>query len=257
MAATAAQIPEIYQSYPTCRTAGGLSYVNIADEYVEWLAFANAGMLNRGNLVAFDHALRNLPPAGAMLEIGAFAGLSTNLLGYYRKKHRITRPFFNCDRWQFEGAAGSVGGTGLSHADYRAFVRESYVRNVRMFSGQDLPQTIELLSDEFFEAWENRISVDDVFGRRATLGGPLAFCYIDGNHSYEFARRDFVNTDRCLEPGGFILFDDSADGTKFEVGAVVQEISRRTDYRVVLKNPNYLFQKIDHSLGRARPVSRS
>ena len=90
----------------------------------------------------------------------------------------------------------------------------------------------------------------DAWGKKAEAmlagfrGNTNKFCYIDGNHSYEFARRDFENTDRFLEPGGFILFDDSADGTKFEVGAVIDEVKRMSNYRVVLKNPNYLVQKI-------------
>jgi hypothetical protein len=50
--------------------------------------------------------------------------------------------------------------------------------------------------------------------------------------------------DPYLLPRGFILFDDSADGTKFEVGRLVEDVKRRDDYRVVVKNPNYLVQKI-------------
>ena len=233
-----------YRSFPVSRTGSGTPYVNISDEYVEWLTFAVPGMLSRGNLLAWDYAMRNLPPRGAMVEIGAFAGLSTNLLSYYRRKHGVTAPFFNCDRWQFEGAEGKVGKSELSHVEYRAFVRESYQRNVRTFSRDDLPHTIELVSDEFFEAWGRARRTDDLFGRAVKLGGPIAFCYIDGNHTYAFARRDFENVDRYLEPGGFVHFDDSADGTRFEVGRVVQDVKRLANYRMALKNPNYLFQKI-------------
>ena len=54
------------------------------DEYVEWLCFANAGMLDRGNLYCFDYAIRNLPSSAPLIEIGSFCGLSTNLITYYK-----------------------------------------------------------------------------------------------------------------------------------------------------------------------------
>jgi hypothetical protein len=234
-----------YREYPVGRTGSGIPFVNIQDEFVSWLTFANSGMLSKGNLLCFDYAIRNLPAEGAMVEIGVCAGLSTNLLAYYRARHGVSGPFFNCDAWRFEGVVGqTLGKSGVRHDDYRAFVRESYLRNVRMFSGRDLPHTIELLSDDFFAAWGRREDRTDVFGRPAKLGGAISFCYIDGDHGYAQSRRDFENVDRHLAPGGFILFDDSADGTIFECGRVVAEVKAMPNYRVVVKNPNYLVQKI-------------
>jgi hypothetical protein len=237
-------VEELYKDFPAARTAGGTRYINIADDYVAWLSFANAGMLNRGNLLAFDYAIRNLPSANPIVEIGAFCGLSTNLLAYYLKKHGATNTLFNCDAWQFEGAEGMVGESDLSHDEYREFVRASYKYNVRTFSRGRMPHTIEMVSDDFFAAWSAGRSIRDVFGRPASLGGPISFAYIDGNHSYNFARSDFENVDRHLEPGGFVLFDDSADGSHWEVTRVVEEVKRLGNYRVVAKNPNYLFQKL-------------
>ena len=82
-----------------------------------------------------------------------------------------------------------------------------------------------------------------MFGRETQLGGPIAFCFIDGNHSYEFARRDFENTDRHLQPGGFILFDDSGDGSDWGVCKVVAEVAATGRYELIATNPNYLFKK--------------
>jgi len=242
---TASSVLDQYHDFPVGRTASGLSFVNIQDEFVSWLSFANPGMLAKGNLLCFDYAIRNMPKTGAMVEIGVCAGLSTNLLAYYRAKHGVTNPFFNCDAWLFEGVVGdTLGQSSVRHDAYRAFVRESYLRNVQMFSPSDLPHTIELLSDDFFAAWERREKRLDLFGQQATLGGPISFCYIDGDHGYAQSRRDFENVDRHLLPGGFILFDDSADGTRFEVGRVVEEVKGMPNYRVVVKNPNYLVQKM-------------
>jgi hypothetical protein len=82
-----------------------------------------------------------------------------------------------------------------------------------------------------------------VLGRNVQLGGAISFCYIDGNHAYEYAKRDFENCHNFLEPGGFILFDDSADGSGWDVCNVVSEVQRSGRYELVIKNPNYLFRK--------------
>ena len=237
-------IKELYKDYPLGRTGGGLEFINLMDDYLAYLSFANAGMLNKGNLLCFDYAIRNLPSRNPMVEIGSFSGLSTNIMTYFKRKHGAQNELFTCDKWEFEGAAGNVGDSDISHTEYREFVKESYVRNVKMFSRSTLPRTIEMLSDDFFDAWGRRQTVTDVLGRSAKLGGPISFCYIDGNHGYDFSRRDFLNTDRFLEPGGFVLFDDSADGSQWEVCRVVEEVMRLPNYRFVVKNPNYLFQKL-------------
>jgi hypothetical protein len=133
--------------------------------------------------------------------------------------------------------------SSVTHAEYKQFVKESFLRNARLFSRDDLPFTIELFSDEFFRDWSTSLKRQDVFGREIELGGPISFCYIDGNHSYKFAKRDFENCDRFLERGGFVLFDDSADGSAWEVCKVVQEVLATDRYSLIAKNPNYLFRK--------------
>ncbi|QQS49022.1 MAG: class I SAM-dependent methyltransferase [Acidobacteriota bacterium] len=220
--------------------------IDISDDYINWLCFANAGMLDRGNLYCFDYAIRNLPPDSSIVEIGSFSGLSTNVITRYKGLHGVKSPIFTCDKWEFEGAegGGSLAGSSITHAEYRQFVRENFIRNVRMFSRNDLPHTIELFSDDFFAAWSRERELTDVFGRSVRLGGPIGFCYIDGNHSYDFARRDFENCDRFLVNGGFILFDDSADGSGWEVCRVVAEVLQSGRYHLIAKNPNYFFRKI-------------
>ncbi|HEY8666463.1 MAG TPA: class I SAM-dependent methyltransferase [Tepidisphaeraceae bacterium] len=225
-------------------TGSGLRYVDITDQFVNWLSYANAGMLNRGNLYCIDYALRELPSDAPMMEIGSFCGLSTNLISYYRQKHGRPNRLITCDKWIFEGSEEPMlGDTAITHEEYRAFVRETFQRNVKMFSRDELPFTVEAFSDEFFPLWRKEQRVEDVFGRPVQLGGRISFAFIDGNHSYDYALRDFENVDEFLEPGGFILFDDSADGSKFEVGEVAKEVAAGSTYEVVMKNPNYFFRK--------------
>jgi len=215
-------------------------------EYLNWLTFANAGMLTRGNVWCMDYAIRNLRSESSILEIGSFCGLSTNIITYLKERYKMTNPLITCDKWIFEGGerVGMLGDSkSVTHADYKQFVKESFLRNVQMFSRNDLPFTIELFSDEFFSSWATFQKHQDVFGREIELGGAISFCYIDGNHSYEFARRDFENCDKFLEKGGYILFDDSADGSEWEVCKVVKEVIKTGRYTLIAKNPNYFFQK--------------
>jgi hypothetical protein len=219
----------------------------LQDKFLEWLGFANAGMMHPGNLSLLDYAISHLPSTAPMIEIGSFCGLSTNIIGYLKLKHGVANRLYCADEWRFENAApdGPVGThPHLMHAEYRQFVKETFLRNVGFFSGLDLPILIELNSDAFFHAWDDGEQRTDVFGRPAQLGGPISFAFIDGNHSYEFARRDFENIDRHLEPGGLILFDDSTDGSAWEVCRVVAEVAAGGRYELVSKTPNYLFRRL-------------
>jgi hypothetical protein len=49
------------------------------DEFLTWLNFASAGMLELGNLYLMDYALPRLPSAARVLEFGSFCGLSVNV----------------------------------------------------------------------------------------------------------------------------------------------------------------------------------
>ena len=222
-----------------------LKTINV--EYLRWLSFANAGMLNRGNIYCIDYAIRNLPSNNPIVEIGSFCGLSTNTISYLLKKHNRQNRIFTSDKWIFEGAenGGNLADTDISHSEFKSFVIEAFKRNVGFFSRSNLPFAIEVFSDEFFELWSSGKMAKDVFNRDIQMGGGISFAYIDGNHTYEFSKRDFLNTSKFLDKGGFILFDDSSDNSKFGCAKLMSEILSNRDYELVLKNPNYLFRKIN------------
>ena len=222
-----------------------LRTIDISEGYIDWLCFANAGMLSKGNLYCFDFAIKHLPSQSPIVEVGSFCGLSTNILSYYLKEHGRRNSIISCDNWIFEEyeEGGHLGHSDISYPEYRAFVKETFARNVRMFSRSNLPYHIEATSDDFFKLWSSNEEAVDIFGRKIQLGGKISFCYIDGNHSYDFARRDFENTDRHLERGGFIFFDDSYDGSPFGCARLMKELIRSQSYDLVIKNPNYLFKK--------------
>ncbi|MBZ5698586.1 MAG: class I SAM-dependent methyltransferase [Acidobacteriia bacterium] len=216
----------------------------INDEYISWLGYANAGMLERGNLHSIDYAIGHLPSAAPILEIGSFCGLSTNVITHLKRKHGAKNPLITCDKWEFENVDGrsKIPNSPVLFSDYRAFVRDSYIRNIQMFSGDDLPFTFEMTADVFFAAWKDQKDCADILGRNFRLGGQFSFCYIDGNHTYEYAKRDFLNSDAYLETGGFIFFDDSTLG-EFSLHKLMPEIMTSGRYHLVATNPYHLFQK--------------
>jgi Methyltransferase domain len=216
------------------------------NEFLAWVRFAVPGMLEQGNIDAMESAVANMPPGKPILEIGSFCGLSTIVLSYLLEKHSKTTPIYTCDRWEFEGQQlGTPLGDSpsVTHDVYRAYVRSTFLRGMQTFAANRLPYTIECFSDEFFHRWFENEKTVDVFDRSVTLGGEISFCYIDGNHMYEFAKRDFENTNRTLVSGGFILFDDSGDDSHWEVNKLTREIASGHQYELVSRNPNYLFRK--------------
>jgi hypothetical protein len=220
---------------------------NNIPEFINWLRFANAGMLNEGNIYAIEYAIKNLPSKKSIIEIGSFCGLSTNVINHYLMREGLQNRLVTCDKWEFEGADLQnelINGGNVTHRDYKKYVKDSYIRNVEFFSSENLPYTIEEFSDDFFNLWDKELEVSDIFGRKAKLGGEISFAYIDGNHSYEFAKRDYINVDKFLEIGGFILFDDSGDNSGWEVCRVIEEIKRESKYELIMNNPNYLFRKL-------------
>jgi hypothetical protein len=225
------------------RGVAALRAREISDEYIKWLGYANVGMLVPGNVYCFDYAIRNLPSIDPIIEIGSFCGLSANALTYFKAKYGIQNRLVTCDKWEFGSFVGNAPICNLPAKDYDNFIKETFKRNVQTFSGNDLPYSIEMYSDEFFAAWGEGAFAQDVFGREIQLGGQISFAYIDGNHDYEYAHRDFNNCDRYLVPGGFLLFDDSGDFSEWESRWVAREAVKTGGYDLVIKNPNYLLRK--------------
>lgn len=220
--------------------------VEFTDTYTTWLCFANAGMLDKGNLHLMDLAMKQLPGSAPILEIGSFCGLSTNLLTHFKRKYGLKNRLITCDKWVFENAdeqGPHIGTSPVLFSDYKEFVRNSYLRNIRLFSADDLPFTVEATSDEFFPAWREQKETRDVLGRPLILGGPISFCYIDGDHTYMGVKKDFLNCDAFLDIGGFLLFDDSTVPS-FGVRDLMPEITAAGRYELVATNPNHLFQKV-------------
>jgi len=215
-------------------------------ELLAWMGFIDPGMLDSGNIELFSYCLNRLPSNAPLVEIGSFAGLSLNHLIYFLRGR--TNLIFSVDEWKFDGYRPGmfIEGSEIPFDAYRDHVIETFRRNILLFSSGHLPHHIALSSDDFFTAWQKQETREDFFGNTARLGGPISFAYIDGDHSYPQAKRDFENVDRFLEVGGFVIFDDSADFSGWGSARAAQEASALSSYELIAKNPNYCLRKIAH-----------
>jgi hypothetical protein len=215
------------------------------DPFLGWMSLANAGLLHPGQVHLMDVAIASLPTDDPVLEIGAFCGYSTNVLTHLLREHRRVSPLLSIDPWVFEGEQGEcIPKSTIPFCAYRDYVKTQFEQNVRFWSADRLPHPFQCTSDAFFDEWRAGGERLDLFGRTIRFGGPVAFCFVDGEHTHEQTWQDFLNCDEFLVPGGFVLFDDSDPFGAFpQVYDVVQRVLREHGYELVAENPHHLLRK--------------
>jgi hypothetical protein len=214
------------------------------------------GMLHKGNIYLINFALKNMPDNGVVLEIGSYGGLSTNLILHLLKKNERIERLINCDPWIYEGYNDKDGTefntidgrNDISRDDYSIYMKSNFIKSIKFLNKDNLPYSFQLTSDEFFNVYDKKLIAKDIFNQTIQLGTRISFAYIDGNHYYEYIKRDFENVDKYLINSGFILFDDSMDGSQFGSSLFMKEMKRNKNYQLIDKNPNYLFKKITKSV---------
>lgn len=210
------------------------------------------GMLHEGNIYLMDYAIKNMPENGITFEIGVYGGLSTNVILHLLTKNNKSINHYGCDLWVYEGYEDYLGlkndfidgRKDIKRKDYMNYIKEAFINSTKFLNYKNLPYTCHLSSNDFFNQWNNNIEFTDVFQRNFKLNQKIAFAYIDGDHSFEQTKKDFENVDSKLLIGGYILIDDSADYLNFGSAKFAKEILKNPNYKLIDKNPNYLFQKI-------------
>ena len=214
------------------------------DPHVAWIRRATRGEIHYSLDHVLDRAVAELPGSEPVLEIGSFCGLSTNLIAYLLRKRGRSNSFFTTDPWTFEEEVGeTVPGSSIPVTEYRALIQGQFKTNVAFWNRERPPHSFALSSDDFFVAWRDGQERTDLWGRSVKLGGPLAFCFVDGAHAAENVRRDFENVDAHLVAGGLILFDDSDPYGRYpHIYGIVEE-ALRGGYELLADYPAHLIRK--------------
>lgn len=192
-------------------------------------------------------ALEKLPSNNPILEIGVFAGRSTNALIELKRSLNISNKVFTTDPWLV--CEDIPISKNVSGRQYQEHVKQQFLTNIQFWSGDSLPFSFDFTSDRFFQEWRENSDLCSLFNQRVKLGGPLSCVFLDGDHSDTQVRKDFLNIDAFLEKGGLLYFDDSdalhRNGSEPEnhVYVLVREILFDGRYEVVSRNPNYLLRK--------------
>jgi hypothetical protein len=171
---------------------------------------------------------------GSFLEIGVFRGQTVSLAGLIARQ--LQQECFVQGISPFSSAGDAV-------SKYRRDVDylEDTLKNCAHFS---LPAPTLLKAYSTDEAAQQLIA-----------SRKWALIYIDGNHDYEIARRDWELCAANLQPGGLIVLDDSGLTTKyappiFATGGhpgpsqLAQEIDRKRFREILQVGHNRVFQKI-------------
>jgi hypothetical protein len=167
--------------------------------------------------------LRQLPKGAVGAEIGVWKGdFSEQIL-------EIAQPkvLYLVDPWAFQPDFSDrmFGGTvAKSQADMDAIFEGTKAR----LSGHANVEYRRMTSDEYF----------------AQLTEKLDWIYIDGNHFYDWVKRDIENALKAVKPGGFVCGDDYywfVDG-RYQVQEAVRDVLEGTDYRLRVVNEQFLIQ---------------
>ena len=117
---------------------------------------------------------RDIPVTGDILEIGSFAGSSALILARANQ------------------ASGTPGALWLVEPQPQPD-KETFLR---MFKDRRLDARVRLVDRTSEEA-------------RSLINASFRFIFVDGNHEYEYVRRDIELWQDRLQPGGIIAFHDS------------------------------------------------
>lgn len=134
----------------------------------------NNTLLNTRKSVIFSQILTCLNKQTNILEIGALTGMITRVLAFYAKTSLI----HVIDPWRGD----QEGGEG----EYQRFLQ--YTNSYNNIS-------------------VNRISSTDTQAN-AIYDLDFSFVYVDGNHSYDYAKSDIENAIKCIKSSGLVVVDD-------------------------------------------------
>jgi len=166
------------------------------------------------------HAAKNAQGEGVIVEIGSYKGKSTialaagSRLGSGKRVYAIDPHMTDVEQ--------KLSNAGRSSLD-------DFKNNIETAGVSDMVETVVAKSGDHVKNWNQ----------------PISFLWIDGDHSYEGAKRDLVDWEPHVIENGVVAYHDS---TYAEVDRVVREL--------MFKNNNYTDFGIVGTITYARKVSR-
>lgn len=149
------------------------------------------GQIRRDEACCLYELARKAKGGGVIVEIGSYRGLSTAALARGSLQGAGT-PVYAIDPHEHVDRNAQTGEVVWRYdsRDQRAFLKNMWLAGVAQ-----IVRPICLLSGEAVAGWNK----------------PISLLWIDGNHEYQAARKDFEMWERFLVLGGILAFHDSID----------------------------------------------
>lgn len=168
------------------------------------------GQCDEDKLLALCDIARLLPP-GDLVEVGCLYGRSAFALGYLASRHKLGS-LICVDPWNSaeltdQGSQASVLNAEHVNIDFQGIFR-IYLSAVALLDNVGyIRKTSEAALPVYMEALKQGVLHSPELGS-VPLARQLGLLHIDGNHRYDFVRKDVETWSPYLAPGGWLLLDD-------------------------------------------------
>ncbi len=192
-------------------------------------------------------------PKGDIVEIGSKAGRSAFVLGWLARRYDIGT-LLCIDPWSRDAASRQVESSAIvrQHAgdnDYD-LIFECYISNMLAYLYGTV-NYIRKTSDEAVSIYRADRCIETVELGRVEYTGRIACLHVDGNHDYEYARRDIRQWSEWLLPGGWLIVDDYhwafGDGPQRAADEWLSEHERQCDCAFVVGGALFVRKRVEQA----------
>ena len=148
--------------------------------------------LPEDHAVALYDVAKGLPDCGPVLvEIGSWLGKSAVVLSraISKKKGAV---LFCIDPFNAHGDPSSAAHYRNVSQKMDVSLLEHFTQNIKRYGSYKHVKTLRGYSTDFSGNWDK----------------PIDLLFIDGNHSYEAVKRDFLEWSPFIKPGGYLIMHD-------------------------------------------------
>ena len=173
-----------------------------------------SGQCDDLKLLALAHLIR-LIPEGDLVEIGSLSGRSAFAIGWLAKQYRIGNLIcvdpWNIDKIEDQGAKAKILNSELSEGSNVLDFEKIFYSFIGAVSLLDNVGFIRDISEKAVvhyksASMQGRLSSSEL--GEIALQGKIAMLHIDGNHRYDYVRKDILAWEPLVMPGGWVLLDD-------------------------------------------------